>query len=235
MNNIIIPIHLTKPILWFSVLITSYNTKRSYIKDCLHSILNQTGWFGIELVWCNDGSDTNHTSIVEEELSSFLNRSRFITIIYYKNEKNVGISESLHYGLLKCTNELIYRMDSDDIMVTNRMQIQYNFMLLNKNAVICGGGIEMFDSNGNTKEIHHPTITISTWNETETKNKWIMNHPTLCFRKEAILSIGNYEIIKSINEDYNLEIKILQKYGTLYNLPQILLYYRIHEEQITFH
>ena len=31
-----------------------------------------------------------------------------------------------------------------------------------------------------------------------------------------------------------LELKILKKYGKIYNISDILLYYRIHSEQVTF-
>ena len=237
MNQVSIPISLTKPFVWFSVLIPCYNTKRTFIKSCLDSILNQNGWFGIELVWCNDGSDEEHSRIMEEELYEFSLRSRFIKIIYSKTDENVGISECLHYGILKCTNELIFRMDSDDIMVIDRMHLQYDFMMSNVNAVICGGGIKMFDVNGKTQQIHHPTLYYNEMEKEMEKEKekkiWIMNHPTLCFKKSAVLAIGNYEKTKTGNEDYIIEMKLLHKFGALYNLPQILVHYRLHREQIT--
>ena len=232
MNNMVLPEKLTLPLLWVSVLIPSFNTKRSYIKDCLHSILNQNGWFGIELVWCNDGSDEEHSFIVEEELTEFMQRSRFIQLVYYKNPMNVGISESLHYGILKCSNELIFRMDSDDIMVMDRIKIQIEFMNNNKNAVICGGDIEMFDEDGNTKRVTHKTHFLKSFYK-DIKKKWIMNHPTLCFKKSAILLVGNYEKKQTNEEDYNIEVKLLHKFGVLYNIPEILIYYRLHSKQIT--
>ena len=233
MNQITIPNKLTNPFLWVSLLIPSYNTKRCYIKHCLQSILNQNGWFGIELVWCNDGSDEEHSCILEEELNEFMKQGRFIQLSYHKTLQNVGIAECLHYGILKCSHELIFRMDSDDIMVSDRMKIQIEFMKNNKDAVICGGSIQMFDEDGNTNIIHHENVLINT-KELENKT-WIMNHPTLCYKKSAILSIGNYEKTRTNKEDYQLEIKLLNKFGILYNIPQILVHYRLHKQQITFH
>jgi hypothetical protein len=61
-----------------------------------------------------------------------------------------------------------------------------------------------------------------------------MNHPTFCFRKTAILSLGGYND-KNIDviDDYELLVRILKKHGVIYNLPNILLMYREHPEQMT--
>ena len=231
MNDITVPNILTQPLFWVSLLIPSYNTKRCYLKHCLTSILNQNGWFGIELVWFNDGSDEEHSRIVEEELLEFIKKSRFIILRYYQFPQNVGITECLRQGVLECSHELIFRMDSDDIMVSDRMKIQIEFMNMNKNAVICGGDMRMFDVNGNTRIVHHDDVYLD---KSNLENKtWIMNHPTLCYKKSAVLFVGNYQNTKDQNEDYQLEIKLLQQFGVLYNIPQILLYYRIHDQQIT--
>jgi sulfur relay (sulfurtransferase) DsrF/TusC family protein len=62
-----------------------------------------------------------------------------------------------------------------------------------------------------------------------------MNHPTLCFKKEAVLAVGNYNKEKRIAfEDLELELKILKKYGVVYNIRESLLLYRSHPEQLTY-
>ena len=48
---------------------------------------------------------------------------------------------------------------------------------------------------------------------------WFANHPTLCYRKSAVLSVGNYNVydntIKFIQEDYDLELRLVKKYKKL--------------------
>ena len=34
-------------------------------------------------------------------------------------------------------------------------------------------------------------------------------------------------------EDYDLELRFMKEYGVLFNIPEILIYYRIHKEQIS--
>ena len=50
-----------------------------------------------------------------------------------------------------------------------------------------------------------------------------------------IIRIGNYNpTIHSMYEDFDLIIRVLKNYRIIYNLPVSLLYYRIHENQLTF-
>jgi hypothetical protein len=125
-------------------------------------------------------------------------------------------------------------MDSDDIMYPDRIQKQLEFMSSNKNAICCGTNIQFFNTDGVGQQTNHPTKI--TWEEyKKQKLQWFMNHPTLCFRKSAVLSVGNYNIeTNSAFEDLELELSLLKKYGALYNLPEVLLKYRIHSEQVTF-
>jgi cellulose synthase/poly-beta-1,6-N-acetylglucosamine synthase-like glycosyltransferase len=79
-----------------SILISSYNTKDSYIKDCLDSIMNQEGNFNIELIWFNDGSDEKHSKILKKHLKYFKKITRFIELVYVVNNKNKGIGYTLN-------------------------------------------------------------------------------------------------------------------------------------------
>ncbi len=61
-----------------------------------------------------------------------------------------------------------------------------------------------------------------------------MNHPTLCYRKSAIIEVGNYnETLNEISEDFELELRVLKKYNYIHNFQEVLLNYRMHDNQIT--
>ena len=238
MNDVKLPKEFDVPIIWFSILVSSFNTKREYLKNCLDSIRNQNGHFGIELVWVNDGSDADSTDSLEEELYNFGTNSRFIKIKYIKTLTNKGTFECLHNGINACSNEYIFKMDSDDIMLPNRLKIQYTFMINNPDAVICGGGMRMFNENGPISDIVHKE-TIS-WTEfskiSHDHPTWLMSHPTLCYKKSAVLSVGNYNTEffgQTFAEDYDLELRLMKKFGTIYNIKDIVLYYRVHKDQLT--
>ena len=237
MNNMVLPEQFLTPPKEksVSVLISSYNTPAKYVKDCLDSIKNQTGYFNIELVWINDGSDALHSKLLKNLLDNFMKLSRFITLVYEVNETNKGIGYSLNKGIQICSNELIIKMDSDDIMIKNRIQIQMGFMELNPHIMICGSQINCFkdDITNIVSVTNHPQIL--TWEQyKENPSHWFVNHPSLCYRKSGILEIGNYDANKSrMTEDFEMALRMLKRFGCVCNIPEPLLYYRLHEKQVT--
>jgi hypothetical protein len=239
MNHIELPDEFKDPSEWVSILVSSYNTKHMYIHECLESIKTQVGHFGIELVWINDGSDELSTRLLEIELDKFKQTTRWTKVVYEKMSTNCGIIVSLNRGIELCSNDIILRMDSDDIMHPDRISKQLQFMKSHPDCVLCGSNVQMFSENPqtNTKQFlqttNHPLII--TWDGYKTmKPHWFMNHPTLCFNKNAIVSIGNYNTEMILCEDFELELRVLKKYGVLYNIQDPLVYYRIHPNQLTY-
>jgi hypothetical protein len=96
----------------------------------------------------------------------------------------------------------------------------------------------MFKTINNVKQVtgitrHDYVIDINKYKIT--RQHWLMNHPTFCFRKKAIIEVGNYDdSIHSMCEDFNLILRVLKKYKRVYNLQEVLLDYRLHEDQLTY-
>jgi hypothetical protein len=239
MNTIQLPHDLTEPKTWVSVLVSSYNTKHIYVCECLESIQSQNGHFGIELVWINDGSIELSSKLLEMELDKLIEKTRWMKLKYKKMEENKGISYCLRLGVEMCSNEIIVKMDSDDIMFPDRIQKQLEIMNTT-DIVMCGSNVHLFSTkdNYNVKQYlqctHH--LETMTWEMYKTiKSHWFMNHPSLCYRKSAILSVGNYNTkMGSMSEDFELELRILKNYGKVYNIQEPLLYYRVHPDQTTY-
>jgi mannosyltransferase OCH1-like enzyme/glycosyltransferase involved in cell wall biosynthesis len=223
---------------WVSVLVSSYNTPASYIYECLESIKSQIGYFGIELVWINDGSDQTHTSELEAALLEFENTTRFTRVIYRDLCENFGIAKALHEGVKLCTCDYIVKMDSDDVMHKERIARQLEFMRKTADCVACGANIQFFRGTATVPQLgqktNHPAVV--KWTEfARAPKSWFMNHPTMCVRRAAVLEVGNYNLslTKSPFEDFELEIRLLKKYGRIYNMGDVLLFYRLHDNQVT--
>jgi len=136
-------------------------------------------------------------------------------------------------------------MDADDIMLPTRIETQMAYMEANPDCKLCGAQIQMFrEHEGRKKERvyvtqHRSRIRVG---ELEEENEsWFMNHPTICFRKEAMLQLGeqwgfvydpNPEL--KVVHDYEMLIRFLIKYGEIDNLPEVLLMYRLHDGQLTY-
>ncbi len=226
-----------EPTIWISILVSSYNTKKEYLKECIKSIKEQIGNFGVELVWINDCSSIQSTTDLLDLLESYFSSLNRFKLIYQKTKINRGISFCLHQGLFLCSNETVFRMDSDDIMLNTRIQKQIDFMQSEPSCVICGTNLIIFkEENGTKIEIertNHKTKLL--WNEyKQNPTSWFLNHPTLCYKKSAVLNVGNYRLnFKYPFEDLDMELRVLKKYGAVYNLDECLLLYRRHSEQTT--
>jgi len=251
MNSVVLPEELLSPKEWVSVLVSSYNTTPLFVKECLDSIKIQKGHFGIELVWFNDGSDQEHTSKLTELLDDWTSKTRFTKLIYSKTEENRGTYKALSDGLLLCTNEIIIKMDSDDIMTADRIQKQLEFMKNTPDCAICGSSITVFkndtiaDPLSKLVQMDKKHSFEFTWADfLKTRSTWFLNHPTTCLRKSSILKVGNYtmqgidetkytkQILNAIH-DYDFELRMLKTFGKIYSLPDVLLFYRVHQNQAT--
>jgi len=238
MNTIDLPAQFNEPKFSVSVLIPSYNTKHKYVQECLDSIKEQQGHFGIELVWVNDCSSDLCTRLLEKALDSFVKTTRFCRLVYKKMDTNKGVSYCLNQGTVLCTNELVIRHDSDDIMKPQRIVKQLEFLTSHPDCVLLGSNITFFTMSGPKKQFgrdttHRLRLTWADYCNEKPYAQWIMNHPSLLFKKSAVLAVGNYNLEPSLFEDFELELKILKAYGVLYNIPESLVYYRLHEDQVT--
>ena len=239
-----------EPIDKVSVLIPSYNTPAIYLKDCFESIRNQTGNFFMEILIVDDCSNDLCSKILQHYVSIYKYSTRNCNWILYKLSENIGVAGALQFGLERCTYNTIVRMDSDDIMKPDRIEKQLKFMKSNKDCVMCGTQIDQLTNEqiNNIKEhkwndkcvipsSHPEIITLDDFNDNDFKIKhslWFVNHPTVMFQRDSILSVGGYiKKHKGLAEDFNLWLRVLKKYKKIYNLQESLLIYRNHEKQTT--
>lgn len=239
MNSIVLPERLKSPRIWVSVLITSYNTNIQWITECLNSIKNQEGYFGMEIVWVEDGSTKENVEATKNALNRFLKTTRFTSLKFLDYPVNKGAPYAINQGLDMCTHELIVKMDSDDIMMPHRIQKQIDFMISHPECQIVGTGAQFFEINANTRTkrgqaVHPEIVTKSDF--LKARPNWFMNHPSVCYRKTAIFSIGKYtedDPRLKVIHDFELYLRFLNKYGAVYNIPDILMSLRLRPGQLT--
>lgn len=232
MNNISLPTQFLKPNRSISILMPFYNTNISYLKETLESIKDQFGYIIFNLICINDGSDSLHTNKLKQMLLQLKYSTRWINIYYYENKTNIGIGATLHKGILLCPDEIIFRVDSHNLMLPTRIIKQLDFMDKTPDCVLCGTQIQFLSNNILGNKTNHPSMTFN-----EYKNQPLhcsMNHSTFCFKKSKILEVGNYNIHRNrIVENFELILKVLKKYNKIYNIPEVLVYYRLHNDQLT--
>ena len=197
-----------------SVIIPIHNTPIEFIEECFLSMDNQT-FKDFEVLIINDGSDWETTKYIREN-----SRSNYRI---FELEKS-GISNALNFGIQISSNDILCRMDADDIMMSNRLELQYKFLDENKDVDVLGGQISIFgDQTGESK---HPSIIDS---DIIAKSDWFMNHPSVMYRKSSIIGIGGYNSSFDGTEDYELWCRGLVAGLKFRNLNEIVLRHRKHK------
>ena len=203
-----------------SVVMPVYNGEK-YLKEAIQSILNQTER-DFELLIVNDGSTDNSETIT---------RSFSDTRIKVINKVHSGLIDTLNLGFEKAQGEFIARMDADDISEPTRFQKQLEVME-KENITICGTHAKTINEKGEVvgKFIYPPLSWSGIKYYTLRGNPFI--HSSAMFRREVLKKVGNLHKFFRHAEDYELWTRIVYKYKAI-NLPDQLLQYRIHGNQVT--
>lgn len=209
----------------FSVLMSVYFKENpSYLTDCLDSLCNQT-LKADEIVLVEDGPLTSELYNVIAEYKKVL-PIKSISLV-----ENKGLANALNVGLSFCSNEIIARMDTDDISLYNRFAVQYDYMINNPDVAACSAFLEERCDKMQTcikvKKLpltHYDLVKFC-------KFRSPLSHPVVMFRKSAVLAVGGYPNIYP--EDYPLWCKLIHANYKLSNIPQVLLYMRAGDGMIS--
>ena len=206
----------------FSVLMSLYIKEHaSYFEECLLSVLSQTVTPD-EIVIVLDGPISNEVNMVLEKYIS-KDPEKFIIIPL---EKNQGLGISLAKGVLACSNELIARMDTDDVAVRNRFELQLKEFEKNPNLDICGSSIIEFEGNINHIVAKRKVPLTDSDIKKYQKRRDSFNHMTVMFKKSSVLKAGNYQPCP-LMEDSLLWAHMIQSGAVCMNIEQPLVYARI--------
>ena len=206
-----------------TVLLPVYNTKEEWLRLAIESILGQT-YRDIELLIVTDGPTDNSCKVVEE----YANIDSRVKVIH--NEKNLGLIKTLNKGLSIAKGNYIARMDSDDIALPNRLEVELKH-LIDNSLNLTGGRLQKIDEAG--KKISTPTMIYTD----EQVNRVIrysdcMPHPTWLGTKDMFEKLGGYREIKYC-EDYDFLLRATAHGCRLGMCDQVVLNYRINSSGIT--
>lgn len=199
-----------------SVIVPIYNCEQ-FIGEAVSSVLSQT-YEDFELLIIDDCSTDNSLKIVKDFVDS--------RIIIIQKEKNTGYTDSLNYGISIANGEYIARMDGDDICLPKRFEKQVAFLDNNPSVILCGTSIQIIGSN---KIIRHPSKHEDIVIKLCFGNSFC--HPSVMGRKEMFLE-NMYDKNFEPAEDYELWTRLAAK-EELANLDEVLLFYRVHKNQIS--
>jgi len=147
-----------------------------------------------------------------------------------QNEKP-GIAGALNLGLGSAQYEFIARIDDDDTMHEIRLFEQMSFLERNPNVIAVGSFTKVVNAEGKfLYNQHFPTSYEKIKSEMIFGN--VMSHPSVMYRKSAVMQFGGYKETYMPAEDYELWAR-LSRNGDLANIPMYLTNYRLHPNQST--
>lgn len=206
----------------FSVLMSVYQKEKPvFLDQALMSIEEQTV-IPDQIVLVEDGPLTAELDkVIEEHQKRFSNKYELL-----KLTSNRGLGAALQKGIERCRYEWIARMDTDDIAVKNRFELQLRAIVKEPQLAVIGGQVDEFA--GSPEQVvgrrNVPLLNA----ELRAFIKWRspFNHPTVMLNKKAVLQVGNYQANGKI-EDYFLWSRVMLAGYEVKNLPEILVHMRV--------
>lgn len=180
----------------FSVLLSVYYKEKSEFFDgALESIYNQTVKAD-EWVIVKDGE-------ISEDLQKVIDKykQRGVNIQEIQLPDNRGLGLALAAGVPKCSYDLIARMDTDDIAVPNRFELQLAEFVKDSQLDICGGQIIEFETNPDEPVAERKVPITHDEIVRFQKKRSAFNHMTVMFKKSKVLEAGNYKNCPLMEDD----------------------------------
>lgn len=140
--------------------------------------------------------------------------------------ENVGLGKALNEGLQHCTNDWVFRMDTDDICTPDRFSKQIEFIENHPDVVLFGGQILEFTNEPNDSQVLKTVPTIDEDIRKFAQKRCPFNHMTVAYRKSIIQELGGYQH-HLFMEDYNLWLRVIGSGYKVANLEDIILYARV--------
>lgn len=208
-----------------SVVMACYREPLHWFESAVLSVLQQT-LSNFELIIVVDDPENL-------EITSFLDKQRKLDerIIVVHNEHNLGLPDSLNKGIGLAKSDYIARMDADDICKADRLKRQLDYLKNNPEVDLLGSAITNIDDTDQhigTSSFHNDMALI----KKVIPYCSVSCHPTWMFKKEMFHAIGGYRTLQGA-EDYDFLYRMIDSDYRIGNLPDSLLFYRIHGGSIT--
>lgn len=198
-----------------SVIIPCYNVSQ-FVEEGLRSIMNQS-YSNLEII-CLDDASTDGTYDILLNLSEKDSRIKL-----FRNEVNLGLVDTLNRLVTLSNNNVVVRMDPDDVVVTNRVSLlveKFNEF----NSDIVSSDYCLIDEQGNRikKRGFDLMVTKLGIKYTTFFNSPIPHSPSLI--KREVLLKKPYDNGFKAAEDYNLWSSLLLDADFKVNIIQQELY-----------
>lgn len=202
-----------------SVIIPSYNSAQ-YVGQAVKSALNQTIQEEVEVIVIDDASGDHTQEAVKEISATMAKRS----LIYCRNEKNLGVAETRNKGIRMAKGEYIAFLDADDWWDLEKLDMQAD-LIKKRDCPFVFSGRELMDANG------EPTGKIIDVPNSASYKTLLLTNCVPCSSVLMKTSVARefYMSHDELHEDYIMWLRVLKKYGEAFAVKKPLLKSRLSE------
>ena len=205
----------------YSVLMSVYRKEKAeYLQKSIDSMLSQTVPPQDFVIVCDGLLGDELNQVLRKKKQEYPECFQIVQL-----PENRGLGEALKEGLVYCKNELVARMDSDDISVPERCEWQLKAFAQNNVSIISGAVQEFMDDTaqaGTVRYVPESSEKIAVY----AKKRNPFNHPAVMFKKSDVIKAGSYMDLHGF-EDYYLWLRMLSGGMKGYNLSEVLVYMRV--------
>lgn len=197
-----------------------YKEKPEFLKQAMESIQAQTLPTDDFVLVCDGPLRAALDEVIaakQQEMGTVLNVVRLA--------ENGGLGKALNEGIRHCKNELVARMDSDDIAYPNRCEKQLAVFNKHPEVSICSGIVEEFTTDPDIVDARRvpPETNAEILAFAQKRNPF--NHPCVMYKKYAVEAVGSYQDFYLL-EDYYLWLRMLMAGYQGCNIQEPLLHMR---------
>lgn len=209
-----------------SIVIPMYNSA-PYIKQTVASVLRQT-FTDFELIVIDDGSSDGSRDVV-------LRLAEADSRVAVHSIENRGVSHARNLGCSLANGEFIAFLDSDDIWLPNKLELQYHALQDSDSATV---GVGCWFSLFNESDSERLSVVKPRWDRTWILDWLLFKEPgplmpsTLLVTAKAITEVGGFDVDMSTVADADFSWKLVN-HGKVITVDQSLVLYRQSTNQMS--
>lgn len=209
----------------YSVLMSVYyKEKAENLRVSMDSMWKQTVQPDEFVLVCDGPLTKELDAVILDMQSTYVEKLKVIRI-----EKNMGLGNALNIGLKHCKNEIVARMDSDDIAKPERCEKEISIFSERPGVAVIGSAVTEFTDSlinlGQKRVVPHTNKEILEF----IKFRNPFNHPTVMFRKQSVLDVGGYPNVRYLQDYYLWTMMFAHGYEG-FNFQESLVYMRAGED-----
>lgn len=211
-----------------TAVITTHKRPCALVERAIHSVINQTHK-EMEIIVVDDSpSDYEKRSDIKRMVESY----RDYNVIYVAHENCKGACAARNTGLTVAKGGYIGFLDDDDEWLPEKTEEQLKGFTSKEVALVYCGNKTIYDNTGKVSE--HKTLFINeNVYEKLMYENFVGSTSFPLLRTEALREIGGFDVEMQSAQDYDVWLRLAQKYSINFVDKPLVLYHFHEGEQIT--